>query len=497
MSHKKLQQMVILALLVLVGSCSYSGDDSPMQQTFDRLDAIRDREKETINEHFTALAQAAESISFDEVMVESFQRLLPSADLSPEMENLTREESQSLDSHFVHRYGIFYDLLFVDSSGFIFHSIKMESDHHTNLLTGELADTRLAVELKANPLLRFVDFEPYGPSGEPAAFFVAPVQTKGEVKGWFILQYGSNELNAMLTNREDLGRTGEVYLVNAQRQMLSDSRFINASTILQVAADTEPVRLAFASEPGHTVSLDYRGVSVFSSYTTISFPGVTWAIIVEIDADEIVSEYYRNNQGELLAAIVSYAKANPGEVVAAGSAQVAIQADTRVDVNESRRVSDGEICWTPGVGPCTALVAYQPRKFGYLVHLGPTDDVYVDDPLTKMFLGTKRTDLVGNLLDRLARFDIVDNDLGLIQFIIVATHTNSMEGILEMLLDKGIGLSQIKIAYDASADFANVSYSQATDEVKVEWVVMAQGATRVLEASQLANVSNLVDVFND
>ncbi len=410
---------------------------------------------------------------------------------------LDHKESQILDSHFVHAYGSFYDILFVDHQGFVFHSIKQESDHHSNLLTGVLAETSLAKQLKGDPTVEFVDFEPYGPSGEAAAFFVIPVLSDGKANGWFILQYGSNELNAMLVKGNDLGRSGEVYLVNQKRLMLSDSRFINKKAILSVAADTEPVRQAFQVGAGHSLTRDYRNVDVFSSFTAVDVLGVTWAIIVEIDADEILGEYYLENKQDLLDPLIEAAKINSASLSVKGALHEPLQSDARVDVNEWRRVDNGETSWTAGVGPCTALVAYSPGEFSYLLHLGPTDDVYIDDPMTRMFLGTKRTDLLRKLLNRIARFDIVLNDLPQLRFVVTITHTNSIEGILDMLLTQGIDLSQIKIAYNPAADFANVHFNQETDDVRVQWVYLSDYSTLFTDAAELSSVSELLNVFSN
>jgi len=489
--------VVFLVMLTLISSCTRDGGEKLLQETYVRLDGVRDRERASITKHFNALGQAAKSITDDELMMKYFYQLKDFNDTAMGKSSFGNNKSQILDSHFVHSYGSFYDILFVDNNGFVFHSIKQEADHLSNLLTGELAQTLLATKLKNNSKVEFVDFEPYGPSGEAAAFFVAPVFLDGVADGWFILQYGTNELNAMLTNREDLGRSGEVYLVNQNYLMLSDSKFINNSTVLMVAANTDPVNMAFKRGSGHTLSQDYRGVDVISSYTKLDVLGVNWAIIVEIDADEIISDYYQKNRTKLPGEIILQAKEKCKNLPALGPLREPLPTDARVDVNELRRVSDGETCWTPGVGPCTALVAYRPGNFGYLLHLGPTDDVYCDDPLTRIFLGTKRTSLVENLLFRIAQFDVVYNDLGLMRFVIVATHTNSFDGIITALLAKGIYLSQIQFAYNPTADYANVHYNQAVDTVEVQWSNVEVNSTRLVDVSQVDNVSEYLNVFDD
>ena len=228
--------------------------------------------------------------------------------------------------------------------------------------------------------------------------------------------------------------------------------------------------MAFEKGKGHSKARDYRGAEVYSSFETMVFLNVTWALLVEIDSAEVTNEYFLQNRSSLIGPIAAQAEAASRNLFSNNSQPLKMNPEERVDINEWKRVDSGGKCWTAGVGPCTALVAYLPGEFGYLLHLGPTDDVYIDDPLTKIFMGTRRTDLVTNLIERIGRFDVVENDLGQLKFTIVATHSNSFAGILDILLAQGISLSQIVFAMDTDVDYANVGFDQEKDEILVEWV---------------------------
>jgi len=487
----------LLSLLFTYG-CEKSGDGNIVVDTFAQLEEVRDREKEAIENHFEGLKKSADIIVKDELMLEFFYRMEAFSASEAAAKTLTPSEVQTLDSHFVHNYGSFYDVLFVEPAGYVFHSIKQESDHHSNLFTGSLSATSLSKKLQVNPQTMFVDFETYGPSGEAASFFVKEVIDGGKSKGWFVLQYGSNELNAMLTNQEGMGRTGEVYLVNKDRLMLSDSRFVNSSSILQMAVNTEPVRLAFETGAGNLLSRDYRGVEVFSSFDSLQFLDISWTILMEIDADEIRSNYYLNHQSQFAPQISLKAATDCKNLLNQESRPFQLHSEYRVDINEMRRIEKGEVCWTAGVGPCTALIAYLPQDFGYMLHIGPTDDAYNEDSLTRVFLGTRRTDLVNTLLQRITRFDIVENNLSRLKFIVVASHSNSIYGTLNLLLKGGVTLSQIKFAHNPDSDYANVLYDQANVEVRVNWVSLDNGGSiRSLSANGLQELSGLLDILGN
>jgi len=319
----------------------------------------------------------------------------------------------------------------VDREGLVFHSIKQELDYLTNLFTDRLADTQLATSIRNHPYKTLVDFEVYPPSGEPAAFFVVPVIAEGDLAGWFVLQYASNALNTLLTDREGLGRTGEVYMVNSRRLMLSDSRFMNDSTVLGLVVDHESVSRAFSQGEGCTITEDYRGRRVFSSFCTFDYFGTSWALLVEIDEDEILSRHFQTNADQLLPDLCNLATTAYTSAPYTTANQDMDNVYRRVDVGELRRVDDGGSLFTAGVGPCTAVIAHFPSRFGYLVHLAPTDDVYRDDSLSSAFLGRQRTRFLDELMRRITEYDIRLSELHQVNFVIVATHTESINRILE------------------------------------------------------------------
>ncbi|MCP4290688.1 MAG: hypothetical protein GY780_02480, partial [bacterium] len=219
--------------------------------------------------------------------------------------------------------------------------------------------------------------------------------------------------------------------------------------------------------------------------------------LMEIDADEVWSNHYLENKSNLLPQMVSQAVANTKNQSREKAASIAaLKVENRVDINELRRVDSGESCWSPGVGPCTALVAYSPGQFGYLIHISPTDQIYNDDPLTPLFLGTRHTDMVNKLLQRITHFDTVGNDVPKLQFIIAATHTDSIEGILDTLLGRGISLSKIKFAYNPSCDFANIKYTQTSDSVQVSWITLDPGlGSQELDATKLPNLMQQLNTY--
>ncbi len=81
-----------------------------------------------------------------------------------------------------------------------------------------------------------------------------------------------------------LGTTGETYIVNREKLMLTESRFIEGAALKQIV-DTTPVRRAFEKGKGMLGAYhDYRGASIIGASKIVEDTG--WLIIAEIDKAE-------------------------------------------------------------------------------------------------------------------------------------------------------------------------------------------------------------------
>ena len=102
--------------------------------------------------------------------------------------------------------------------------------------------------------------------------------------GVVIATMRTDEFNDILLHRSGLGETGEVYLVNKDHLMITESRFIENAPFNQIV-DTLPVRECF--ENGKQVSgiyQDYRGNSVFGFSYCVRDLG--FVLLAEFNEDE-------------------------------------------------------------------------------------------------------------------------------------------------------------------------------------------------------------------
>ena len=94
-------------------------------------------------------------------------------------------------------------------------------------------------------------------------------------------------------------RTMEVYLVNKDKLMITESKFVENS-ILRQAVDTPPVRECINNYSEMSgFYKDYRGVDVAGA--SICIPAMQWTLIVEIDTDEVMEPLSDMRRNALIA----------------------------------------------------------------------------------------------------------------------------------------------------------------------------------------------------
>lgn len=394
-----------------------------------------------------------------------------------------------IDKHFVLYYPEFYDLLFIDSSGFVFHSIRQESDYHVNLFHTGQELSRLATHLQAGPTTSIVDFEYYDPSQEPASFHVIPVGRRGRCTGWLVLQHSVNGINAILTDRAGLARTGEVYLVNKDGLLLTDSRFTRDNAILRERLPGTTTDHLIADSVENTLVLDYRGVRVFSSHEGFDLLGLPWIIYAEIDEAEVITNYYLGHVKDLLDALVFHVAMAPRAtpMKPAGGAP-----PVKVDMNEYALARHDETINTRGVASCTAVAICYPGRFAYLAHIGPRDLVYAERNAGRTSPG-RPPDILADLIGRVKHFELYPSELRNLKITIIATHDEAIGGIIGKLVDEGIDLAQISIALNFSVGCANVTADPADSSLVIEWVNSPGSHESVFEdASNLEDLGSIV-----
>ncbi|MGN7610841.1 methyl-accepting chemotaxis protein [Magnetococcales bacterium HHB-1] len=203
------------------------------------------------------------------------------------------------------QYG-YYDIFLITRQGDVIYTATQESDLGQNVITGALRESGLGrVFEKGLQGVAIEDFAPYAPSNnEPASFVSAPIKQGNTTIGVVALQLSLDSINAIMTQTQGLGETGETYLIGPDKLMRSDSRLDPKNHTVKASfanpskgkVDTEAAQRALAGETEEKIILDYNNNFVLSAYAPLKVKGLSWAILAEIDVAEAFSP--KNNSGE-------------------------------------------------------------------------------------------------------------------------------------------------------------------------------------------------------
>jgi len=198
---------------------------------------------------------------------------------------------------FAERRG-FYDIFLVNMDGDVVYSVFKEKDYATNLNSGQWKETDLGKAFHMAVKLRpgeqyFSDFNPYSPSENRAAAFIAqPVVVDGFTKGIVIFQISVQPINDVVSRREGLGETGEAILVGPDKLARNQSPLTTKNTVLKREVVGAHVRRGLDGQSGLMEARlmgpgETQPQNSFISYAPFSFKGVNYALVVVQDSKEV------------------------------------------------------------------------------------------------------------------------------------------------------------------------------------------------------------------
>lgn len=199
----------------------------------------------------------------------------------------------------------FENIYLITNRGYVFHSANHGPDRYTNLLTGPFKHTNLAhlvAKVHKTKSFGMSDFENYMPAQHaPAAFMAQPVISNGQAKFIVAAQFSISQINDVAEDRTGLGQTGETYFVGPDKMLRNNTYRLKGQRIMtsmlspEHTIDTEATRSAFNGASGTKVMQNHAGVTTLSSWQPLSIvdptpvnpEGIRWALVTEIEADEI------------------------------------------------------------------------------------------------------------------------------------------------------------------------------------------------------------------
>lgn len=224
----------------------------------------------------------------------------------------------------VQQSGGYYDVFLFDTEGNLVYSVFKELDYATNFAepgSGEWASSdlgnvyRAAMASSEGGGVAFEDFEPYGPSYDaPASFIAHPVYNNNGIRiGVLAFQMPVDNINAVFANVAGLGETGEIALIGEDRLMRNDSSWTpEVNDILSTTLEAPFISDAF--EMGYASGTDqlFRESDMRVHAESFVFDDVTYGVVSMKAISEMMAPVYsvRNRMvliGSLLLALVGVA----------------------------------------------------------------------------------------------------------------------------------------------------------------------------------------------
>lgn len=186
----------------------------------------------------------------------------------------------------------FYDLFLIAEDGDVVYTVEEESDLGENLVKGSLRNSGLAKCFKmALRSTAISDFEAYAPSNNQQASFIgAPIHKGGKVIGVLAIQLSTEQVNAIVQQREGLGKTFESYLVGGVKGKgaLRSDRVVKQGKIgdSKSGADVDEV---LSGRSGQKTKVGSTGVLELASYVPLKIAGLNWGMITTGALQEVIA----------------------------------------------------------------------------------------------------------------------------------------------------------------------------------------------------------------
>ena len=319
--------------LIVVTLMSYeAGRHELKAQAFQHLESVRDIQRDQVSRFFEARRHDVAILARDPTLILAFGDLCAAYreaggaasgtlvgrdhrrfDAPPGYRKIHDRHLPFL-SRYVDELG-YYDLLLLDApDGETCFSVEKERDFAAVVARQPTALRDVWQEAVERRSVALSDTRPYPPSANAAAQFIAaPVEEPGtgRVLGVVALQISVAGIDAIMSERSGLGRTGECWLAGPDLRMRSDSTLDHARSVEAsfrpggALVDLPATRRALAGETGSALIPETDGRAVLSAWVPLEVSGTRWALVAEIDEREIDAQIDRALNAKVAVLLVS------------------------------------------------------------------------------------------------------------------------------------------------------------------------------------------------
>ena len=198
------------------------------------------------------------------------------------------------------------DLLLIHPKGGILFTVAGKDDLGRVIPDSFLKNTSLGMawrsaQAEGQDKMVLSEFFPYQPaSHKQTAFMMAPaMDAQGVLLGYIAMPIGSEHINAIVQQRAGLGQSGEPYLVgrvNGTTLYRSD-RIAKKGRFGEERSDIF-IEKALAGKSGGETKIGSTGLVELVYYAPLNIPGLAWAILTTMSAQEAITPLAEQNASE-------------------------------------------------------------------------------------------------------------------------------------------------------------------------------------------------------
>ncbi|MTH97372.1 methyl-accepting chemotaxis protein [Roseibium sp. RKSG952] len=334
---------VTLASCVAVGIGGYlNAREGLVQSVESKLELIAKARKELVRQGLNSIssdlsnmatgAGAALALSDMESALSNLDNDRPALEAYFQPEGSTRETRAELDGkdnktmyawrhrdlhgsfHSAWMNGGYGDIYILNKDGLVIYSVT-KSDDFLETVSGDLlAGTGLAgifeeAMTAGQGMQVFSVFDRYGPAGDtPSMFLAQPVYvstiTGDKLGGAIVMRIGADYLDKIMANRDGLGDTGQVYMVNSAGAVLTNQPLSDVPTALEKNLSNAVLTEASEGLQASGTVTGPDGQEYLTVVEPMFFGAAQWLIVVERSAEEALASVVEMRNSMLVSTLI-------------------------------------------------------------------------------------------------------------------------------------------------------------------------------------------------
>ncbi|MBI5677911.1 MAG: HAMP domain-containing protein [Planctomycetes bacterium] len=298
---------------------------------FNSLRAVGKTRAIFINEKLEEIKLDAESIAKNWIIMEVLKQIsIGKVNKSDPNFNTLFKNTEGHISRIVSAKG-FEDIMLVSAEG----KIELTGAKHTAEVGTDISTETYFKQAREKTYFTDLFYNKF--ANENLMYVVTPCfDLQGMFVGCVMIEMDMKRLCKILVDREGLGETGETYLVNQDKLIISESRFLQ-DVVLKVRVDTMGANEGLAGKSGTAIYPDYRNIPVVGAWYPIKY--TKWVLLAEIDEKEAFAPLRINRIVHIILVSVTVVMVVLIAVFSAHATVMPVQELTNV----SRHVGEGKL----------------------------------------------------------------------------------------------------------------------------------------------------------